>query len=118
MRIWPAAEIKHAAPGVGVGADQRVHGARRGPWIVGWGDALAQIAATIVGAVVLYLQVRDLALQATRQCLVDRVHAAKRSVAAGRRDLESVKHTRHWRYAEIRHVGMPDGFAGAEAADR
>ena len=118
IRIAPAAEIKHAPPGVGMGADQRVHGPRRRSWIVGRGDALAQIAAAIIGTVVLDLQVGDPAFQLIRQRLVDRVHAAERGVAAGRRHLERVQHARHRRYIEIGHVGMPNRFAGPQAADR
>ena len=58
--VAPAAEIEHAPPGVGMGADQRMHGARRGPRIVGRGDALAQIAAAVVGAVMLDLAGRSI----------------------------------------------------------
>ena len=57
--VAPAAEIEHAASGVGMGADQRMHGARGGPRIVGRGDALAQVAAAVVGAVMLDLQTGD-----------------------------------------------------------
>ena len=55
IRIAPAAEIEHEPPGVGVGADQRMHRTRRYPRIVGRGDTLAQIAAAVIGAVVLDL---------------------------------------------------------------
>ena len=47
-----------------------------------------------------------------------RVHAAERRVASGGRYFERVEHARLGRHVEIRHVGVPDRFAVAEAADR
>ena len=53
------AEIEHAPAGIGMRAHQRVHGARRGQRIVGRRDALAHIAAAVVGAVMLDLEAGD-----------------------------------------------------------
>src|ERR1700746_1632691 len=51
--VAAGAEIEHLASGVGMGADQRMNGARRGARVVGRGDTLAQISAGIVSAVML-----------------------------------------------------------------
>ena len=70
--VAAAAEIEHAPAGVRMRAHQRMHGARRGERIVGRRDALAHIAAAVVGAVVLDLEAGDAALAvaaaAPRRC--------------------------------------------------
>src|SRR5580704_15751006 len=115
--VAAAAQIKAFATGLRVGADQRVHGARRGPGIVAVGQPGAEIAAAVVGAVVFDLEPGEPALHRLAQALIAAVHAAKAGIAARRRDLDGVEHARHRRILEIGHVGVPRRLAGAQTAD-
>ena len=99
-------------------ADQRMHRAWRGDRVVGRRHTLAQIAAAIVGAVVLDLEAGDAVVEPLRQRLVDAIHRAERGVAPDRRHFERIQYARLRRHVEIRHVGVPHRFAVAEATDR
>src|ERR1700730_18567643 len=118
MCVAATTEKKHAPAGLRMCTRQWVHGARRTERIVCWRDTLAQVAAAVVGAVVLDLEVRDTVLQFVRERVVDGVHAAKRCITPCGRHFESVEHARLWRHVEIRHISVPYRFAIAEAAER
>ena len=93
-------------------------GAGRRHGIIGRRHAFAQVAARIVGAVMLDAPAFDPAPQVGRQCLAGRLHAAEPGVAAAFRDLQRIEHGGVGRRVEIAHVGVPDRLAGAQRADR
>ena len=95
-----------------------MNGAGRDARVVGRGDALPDIAAAIVGAVVLDLELVDPLFQLRGERIVNCIHAAERSVAARGRHFERVEHAGLGRQLQVRHVGVPDRLAGAQAADR
>src|SRR5262245_41204936 len=116
--VAAAPEIEHATADVRMRADQRMHRAWRGARVVGRRYTLAHVAPTVVGAVVLDLEASDAVLERLRQCLIDAVHRAERCVASNRRHFERIENTRLRWHLEVRHVGVPYGFAVAEAANR
>ena len=115
--IAPPTEIERGATVGGMAQDRRMPGAWCGHGIVGRCHALAQVAAGIVGAVMLDAPAFDPAAQSRRQCLAGGLHAAKPGVAAARRDFQRVEHGGVGRRVEIAHVGMPDRLACAQGAD-
>ncbi len=116
--IAPAPEIERGAAVRRMAQDRRMPGARRGDRIVGRRHAFAQVAAGIVGAVVLDAPAFDLAPQIGGQGIAGGLHAAEPGVAAGRRDFQREQHRGVGRRVEIAHVCVPDGLAVAERADR
>lgn len=85
--------------------------------IVGRGHALADVAAAVVGPIMLDPQIERPIAQGGRQHLERRIHVAER-VAAGGRDFERIQHARLGRRGQVRHVGVPYGFSSAQATDR
>src|SRR6516225_3886383 len=81
-------------------------------------SALADIAAAVVRGIVLQTQICDSAPQFLRQSFISTVHAAEIGVAPFGRNLQRINDAGLRRVLEVRHVGMPRSFAGAEAADR
>ena len=97
---------------------RRVPGARRLVRIVGRRHAFAQVAAAVVGAVVLDAAAAHLGLQRIGQRRPGGLHAEHPGVAAGRRHFQRIEHRGVGRRRQIAHVGVPDGLARAERADR
>jgi len=117
-RVAAPAEIQVAASRFGVDGDEQVERAWRGARIVARRDAGADVAAAVVGAVVLDAEVQRGRAQLRGERVPRTVHRAEAGVAAAGRNFECVQRARLRRVGQVRHVGVPDGFAGAEAADR
>jgi sodium-dependent dicarboxylate transporter 2/3/5 len=116
-RVAASAEIEMLAPGFGMHADERVERAGRRARIVARRDAGANVSAAVVRAVMLDAQRQRDRPQVLGKRVPRAIHGAEARVASARRDFERVKRARLRRVRQIRHVGMPDGFTGAEAAD-
>jgi solute carrier family 13 (sodium-dependent dicarboxylate transporter), member 2/3/5 len=116
-RVAAPAEIEMAAPGLGVDAHERVERAWRGARIVGRRHAGANVAPAVVRAVMLDAQLQGGCVQLRGQRVPRAVHRAEAGIATARWNLERVERARLRRVGQVRHVGMPDGFARAEAAD-
>ena len=80
--------------------------------------ALAHVAARVVGAVVLDVQVADALDQRSRHPGERRFHAGKAGVAALGGNFQRIQHRRVRRVRRVAHVGVPQGLAVAERADR
>src|SRR5262249_26779619 len=80
--IAATAQIEHASVGVRVRAYQRMHCTGGGKRIISCRDALTDIAAAVVSAVVLNPEPGNAVLQFAQQCVIDGVHAAERCVAS------------------------------------
>ncbi|HEY3159130.1 MAG TPA: DASS family sodium-coupled anion symporter [Vicinamibacterales bacterium] len=111
------AEIEMPAAGFGVNTDERMEGAGRRARVVARRDAGADVAAAVVGAVMLDAQRQSRGAQILRQRVPRAVHRAEARVAAARRDFERVERARLRRVGQVRHVGVPHRFTRAEAAD-
>ena len=111
------AEIQMPAPGLGVDAHEGVERPWRGARIVGRRHAGAKVAPAVVRAVVLDAQLQRGRAQLRWQRVPRAVHRAEAGIAAARWNLERVERARLRRVGQVRHVGVPDGFARAEAAD-
>ena len=116
-RVAPASEIQMASAGFRMHADQRVQRAWRDAWIVGRSDASTDVSAAVVRAVVLDAHRERPRPEVVGQRIPRAVHRAEARIAARRRDLERVQRARLRRIRQVRHVGVPDRLAGAEAAD-
>jgi sodium-dependent dicarboxylate transporter 2/3/5 len=116
-RVAAPAEIQMPAPGLGMDTDERMKRPRRGARIVARRDPGANVSAAVVGAVVLDPHRLSGRTELARQRLPRAVHRAEARIAAARGNLERVEGARLRRVGQVRHVGVPDGLAGAEAAD-
>jgi sodium-dependent dicarboxylate transporter 2/3/5 len=116
-RIPAPAEIEMLSPRLGVQADQRMQRAGRAARIVARRDPRTDVAPAVVRAVVLDAERGRNRPQVARERVPRAVHRAEARVASAWRHLERVEGARLRRVGQIGHVGMPDGFAGAETAD-
>lgn len=66
----------------------------------------------------LHPQPGDPALQGLGKTVMGCIHVGKGCIAAFAGNLQRVEQARLGWLVEIRHVGVPNGFAGAEAPDR
>jgi len=115
--VAPPSKIQMPASSFGMDGHERVQRARRGAWIVARRDAGADVAAAVVGAVVLDAQRPHALAHVLGQCVPPAVHRAEVRIATTRRDLERVEGARLGRVGQVGHVGVPDRLAGAETAD-
>src|SRR3546814_20597387 len=95
-----------------------MHRSRQVFGVVGLRETGAELPGAVPGGVVLAFQVRQTLPHRRRQCLERGVHVAEPGVAGTLRHLDAVEHARIGREVVIRHVGVPFGLAGPEAADR
>ena len=116
-RVPASTEIQMPASGLGVGADERMECARRGARIISWRDTGADVSAAVVGTVVLDAQLRRGRAQIIRHRVPRAVHRAETRVSASRWNFERVERAPLRRVGQVRHVGVPDRFTRAEAAD-
>jgi sodium-dependent dicarboxylate transporter 2/3/5 len=116
-RIAAPSEIEMPAAGFRMDADEGMQRAGRGARVVARRDARAEIAAAVVRAVMLDTQRERGGAQRFGLRLPRPVHRAEARVATGGRDLERVERARLRRIGQVRHVGVPHGLAGTEAAD-
>jgi len=116
-RVAAPAEIEMPAAGFWVNTDERMERAGRRARVVARRDPGADVSAAVVGAVVLDAQLQRGRTQLLGQRVKRPVHRAEARVAAARRDFERVERARLRRVGQVRHVGVPDRFTCAEAAD-
>jgi len=116
-RVAAPAEIEMPAAGFWVNTHERMERAGRRARVVARRDPGADVSAAVVGAVVLDAQLQRGRTQLLGQRVKRPVHRAEARVAAARRDFERVERARLRRVGQVRHVGVPDRFTCAEAAD-
>jgi sodium-dependent dicarboxylate transporter 2/3/5 len=116
-RVAASPEVEMPPPGFGMNADKGMKRPGRGPRIVARRDAGADVSAAVVRAVMLDAQRQRELPQVVRERIPRAIHGAEARVASARRDFERMERARFRRIREVRHIGMPDGFARAEAAD-
>lgn len=117
-RVAAAAEIEVPSAGFWMHADERMQRAGGGPRIVGRRHAGTDVATAVVRAVMLDAQGEGASTEVVGERIPRAVHGAEARVAAAVWNLERVQSARLRRVRQVRHVGVPDGFAGAEAANR
>jgi sodium-dependent dicarboxylate transporter 2/3/5 len=115
--IAAASEIQMSAPAFRMHADERMEHARSGARIVGRRDARANIAAAVIGPVMLDAQGDCTSTEMLGQRIPRAVHGAEIRVATLRGDLERIECARLRRVRQVRHIRVPDRLAGAEAAN-
>ena len=116
-RVAAPAEIEMPPSGFRVDADERMKRAGGGARIVARRDAGAEVPAAVVRAVVLDAQRQSGRAQVLGERVPRTVHRAEARVAAGWRNFERIERAGLRRVGQVRHVGVPDRLAGAEAAD-
>ena len=116
-RVAAAAEIQMPAARFRMRADERMQRAGRGAGIIGRRDAGANVSAAVVGAIVLDAQRLREAAEIIGEGVPRAIHRAEAGVAAGGWNFERVERARLGWIGQIRHVGVPHRFTGAEAAN-
>jgi solute carrier family 13 (sodium-dependent dicarboxylate transporter), member 2/3/5 len=116
-RVAASSEIQMLPSRLRVHADERMECSGRPAWIVGRRDASADISAAVVRPVMLDAQPERLRAQIFGECLPRAVHRAEARVTTCRWNVECIERARFGGIGQVRHVGVPHGLAGAEAAD-
>jgi solute carrier family 13 (sodium-dependent dicarboxylate transporter), member 2/3/5 len=116
--IAAASEIQMLAARFRMHADERMQGTGSTTWIIGWGDARADVSAAVVRAVVLDAHGERPRPQVLGQRIPAPIRRAEAGVSARRWDFERIQRARLWGIGQVRHVGVPHGFTRTEAADR
>jgi len=116
-RVAASSEIQMLPSGLRVHTDERMECSRSRARIVGRRDAGADISAAVVRPVMLDVQPERLRAEILGKCLPRAVHRAEARVATRGWNFERIQRTRFGRIGQVRHVGVPHGLAGAEAAD-
>jgi sodium-dependent dicarboxylate transporter 2/3/5 len=115
--VAPSSEIQMLASGFGVNADERMECSGRRAWIVGGRDAGADISPAVVRPVVLDAEPERLRAQVLGKRFPSAVHRAEARVAARMWNFECIERARFGWIGQVRHVRVPHGLAGTEAAD-
>jgi len=116
-RIAASSKVQMPAARFRMHTDERVEGSGGGARIVGRRDASADVSAAVVRAVMLDAQPERCRTQIVRQRIPRAVHRAEARVAAGRWNFERIERARFGWIGQVRHVGVPHGLTGTEAAD-
>jgi hypothetical protein len=116
-RVAASSEIQMPSARLRMHTDERMECSGRPAWIVGRRDAGADVSAAVVRPVMLDAQPERRGAQILWERLPRAVHRAEARVAARRWNFERIERARLGRIGQVRHVGVPDGLAGAEAAD-
>jgi solute carrier family 13 (sodium-dependent dicarboxylate transporter), member 2/3/5 len=116
-RVAASSEIQMLPSCLRVHADERMECSGGHAWIVGRRDAGADISAAVVRPVMLDAQAERLRAQIVGERLPRAVHGAEARVTTRGWNFERIERARFWRIGQVRHVGVPHGLAGAEAAD-
>ena len=116
-RIAASSKVQMPAARFRMHTDERVEGSGGGARIVGRRDASADVSAAVVRAVMLDAQPERCRTEIVRQRIPRAVHRAEARVAARQWNFERIERARFGWIGQVRHVGMPDGLAGAKAAD-
>src|SRR5258705_3084216 len=116
--VAPAAEEQTLAAGLRMRADERMARSGRFARVGHFRVAFAPHSSAVVSRVVDRLAAFDPSLEVRRERLVGEIHVRPVSVAARRRQLDCIKDRRLRRVVDVSHIGVPDRFSVAEAADR
>src|SRR5262245_43265139 len=117
-RVPASSEIQVPSACLRMCTDERMEGSRGGAGIVGGRDAGANVSAAIVRAVMLDAQPERVRAEILRERVPRAIHRAEARVATRRWNFECIERARFRRIGQVRHVGVPDGLTGTEAADR
>jgi sodium-dependent dicarboxylate transporter 2/3/5 len=116
-RVAASSEIQMRSTRLRMDTDERMDGSGSRAWIVGRCHAGANVSAAVVRAVMFDAQPEHVRADIFGECGPRAVHRAEARVAAHRWNFEGIERARFRWLWQVRHVGMPDGLAGAEAAD-
>jgi len=116
-RIAASSKVQMPAARFRVHTDERVEGSGGGARIVGRRDASADVSAAVVRAVMLDAQPERCRTEIVRQRIPRAVHRAEARVAARQWNFERIERARFGWIGQVRHVGVPHGLTGTEAAD-
>jgi solute carrier family 13 (sodium-dependent dicarboxylate transporter), member 2/3/5 len=116
-RVAASPEIQMTSVRFPMQTDERMECSRGGAWIVGRRDAGADVSAAVVGPVMLDAQPERGRAQIVGERLPRAVHRAEARVATRWWNFERIERARFGWIRQVRHVGMPYGLAGTEAAD-
>jgi len=116
-RIAASSKVQMPAARFRMHTDERVEGSGGGARIVGRRDASADVSAAVVRAVMLDAQPERCRTQIVRQRIPRAVHRAEARVAARQWNFERIERARFGWIGQVRHVGVPHGLTGTEAAD-
>ncbi len=116
-RIAASSEIEMPPASLLMHADERMEGSGCRAWIIGRGDTGPDVSAAVVRPIMLDAQLECWPSQVFGERLPCAVHRAEAGVATGRWNLERVERARLGRIRQVRHVRVPDGLTGTEAAD-
>jgi sodium-dependent dicarboxylate transporter 2/3/5 len=116
-RVAASAEIQMLPSGLRVHTDERMECSGRRAWIVARRDAGTDISSAVVRPVVLDAEPERLRAQIIGKRLPSAVHRAEARVATRSWNFEGIERARFGWIGQVRHVRVPHGFAGAEAAD-
>ena len=116
-RIAASSKVQMPAARFRMHTDERVEGSGGGARIVGRRDPCSDVSAAVVGAVMLDAQPERCRTQIVRQRIPRAVHRAEARVAARQWNFERIERARFGWIGQVRHVGVPHGLTGTEAAD-
>ena len=116
-RIAASSKVQMPAARFRMHTDERVEGSGGGARIVGRRDASADVSAAVVRAVMLDAQPERCRTEIVRQRIPRAVHRAEARVAARQWNFERIERARFGWIGQVRHVGVPHGLTGTEAAD-
>jgi solute carrier family 13 (sodium-dependent dicarboxylate transporter), member 2/3/5 len=116
-RVAASSEIQMLPSCLRVHTDERMECSGGRVWIVGRRDAGADISAAVVRPVMLDAQPERCRAQIVGERLPCAVHRAEARVTTRGWNFERIERARFGRIGQVRHVGVPHGLAGAEAAD-
>ena len=116
-RIAASSKVQMPAARFRMHTDERVEGSGGGVRIVGRRDASADVSAAVVRAVMLDAQPERCRTEIVRQRIPRAVHRAEARVAARQWNFERIERARFGWIGQVRHVGVPHGLTGTEAAD-
>ena len=112
-----SAKVEVLTSGFRMDAHEGMQRAGRLARIVGRGDAGTNVSAAVVGAIVLDAHRPNPIAHVVPETIPGAVHGAEAGVSARCRYFEREEGAGLRRVGQIRHVRVPDGFAGTEAAD-
>jgi sodium-dependent dicarboxylate transporter 2/3/5 len=116
-RIAASPEIQMPPARFWMLTDERMEGPGGCARIVGGRNAGTNVSAAVVRPVMLDAHPECWRAQVVGECVPRAVHRAEAGVATRRWNLERVEHARFGWVRQVRHVGVPHGLTGAEAAD-
>ena len=116
-RIAASSKVQMPAARFRMRTDEWMECSGRGAWIVGRRDAGTHVSAAVVRAVMLDAQPERSRAKIVAECIPRAVHRAEARVAARRWNFEGIERACFGWVRQVRHIGVPHGLTGAEAAD-